>query len=190
MAVRFGTKRSFCIAVMTVLVIESAASRHASATHLDYSSSPVTVFQETDVLFTFIQQGFSEDAVVIGSFFGIDLDLNGHLSSGNGEIWAFAMMFSGHSHMPPFTLGLDGYLSFEYDVDGGPLGDGLTWDEGIVALKDNTGYIVGPGCGIGLPCTVVFVPEPGIGLLCATALAGLIYRRLHLSARRRLSSRS
>lgn len=184
MAARFGTKRSFCMAVMTVLVIESAASRHASATLVDYSSSPVTVIQQTDVLFAFAQEGFSEDAVVIGSFFGIDLDMNGQLSSGNGEIWAFAMMFSGHSHMPPFTLGLDGYLNFVYDVDGGPLGDG---DEIIVALKDNAGYIVGPGCGIGVDCAVVFVPEPGIGLLCATALAGLIYRRLHPSARRRLS---
>ena len=144
--------------------------------------------------FQFEQVGYLEGAAVTGTFTGEDLDLNGQLSAFSGEISAFSMSFSGNSLVAPFNLGLGDLAGFVYDLDGGPLGDGLILDiEGIGAGPSPEQYVAGPGpfnpCGIGVDCAFVFdgvgtdvsgelitvtiVPEPSTALLTALGLAWL-----------------
>ncbi|NKI34759.1 hypothetical protein HFP89_06230 [Wenzhouxiangella sp. XN79A] len=111
--------------------------------------------------FEFFQTGFAEGAMVTGSFTGEDLDSNGQLSAFDSEITDFQMAFSGNSIVAGFTLGFADLQGLVYDLDGGPLGDGLTLDvEGIGAGgNDGFSYAAGPGpvaeCGIGVDCAVV-----------------------------------
>jgi hypothetical protein len=110
--------------------------------------------------FEFFQTGFSEGAMVTGSFTGEDLDSNGQLSAFTGEITDFQMAFSGNSVVAGFTLDFADLQGLVYDLDGGPIGDGLTLDvEGIGAGGQGFSYAAGPGpvaeCGVGVDCAVV-----------------------------------
>jgi hypothetical protein len=151
--------------------------------------------------FTFEQAGFSEGAVVTGTFSGEDLDSNGQLSSFDGEISGFSMSFSGNSIVSAFSLGFPDFFGLVYDLDGGPLGDGLLLDvEGVAAGGAPEAYAAGPGafgpfnqCGIGIDCAYVsdgsasdfsqelvdvqLVPEPTTALLTCLGLVVLAARR-------------
>ena len=81
-----------------------------------------------------------------GSFTGDDLDQNGQLASFNGEISAFEMTFSGNSTVAAFSLAYPDLYGLVYDLDGGPLGDGLSLGiEGIGADDATYIYVAGPG---------------------------------------------
>jgi len=100
----------------------------------------------TPLSFDFSQSGFDEDALVTGQFVGDDLDGNGQLSSLSGEVTDFSMSFSGNSLVSSFSLGFADLFGIVYDLDGGPLGDGVTLDvEGIVASDGIYSYISGLG---------------------------------------------
>jgi hypothetical protein len=118
-------KGCLCATVVFLLGIGAAIGRPASA-GFDFSQELVSVVQHTAVDFSFSQAGFSEGAGVTGTFTGSDLDLDGQLSSFEGEILAFSMTFSGNSIVPTFSLGLVDLFGLVYDLDGGPLGDGTT----------------------------------------------------------------
>ena len=113
--------------------------------------------------FTFSQGGYDEGAVVTGSFIGDDLDSNGQLERFGpcgGEVIDFEMSFSGNSIVGSFSLGCDDLYGLVYDLDGGPLGDGLSLAiEGIGAAGGVFKYEVGPGpvaqCGQQADCGVV-----------------------------------
>jgi hypothetical protein len=110
--------------------------------------------------FTFSQAGFAEGATVVGSFTGEDFDSNGQLSSFEGEISGFQMTFSGNSVVPAFSLDFADLGGLVYDLDGGPLGDGLVLDvEGVGADDGTFSYAAGPGpvaeCGQGVDCAIV-----------------------------------
>ena len=151
--------------------------------------------QAAPIGYNFSQGGFEEGADVTGMFFGEDLNGNGQLSSANGEITDFMMSFSGNSLVQAFSLGFDALFGLVYDLDGGPLGDGISLDiEGIGADDGLFTYLAGPGpgaiCGVGDICAAVFsddgasfsrelvmvsrkVPEPGMLALFALGLAGI-----------------
>ena len=98
------------------------------------------------ITYDFQQSGFAEGATVTGFFVGEDLNDDGQLTSFDGEVIDFSMTFSGNSIVPAFTLGMDNLNGLVYDLDGGPLGDGLELAiEGILALDDVFSYSVGPG---------------------------------------------
>lgn len=110
--------------------------------------------------FNFSQAGFGEGAFVSGAFTGQDSNGNGQLSLSDGEIFEFDMVFSGNSLVSAFTLGINDLNGFAYDLDGGPLGDGLDLAiEGIAAGNSTHDYVAGPGpfapCGIGLSCALI-----------------------------------
>lgn len=112
------------------------------------------------VTFSFSQAGFGEGAFVSGTFTGQDIDGNGQLSSSDGEIIGFDMAFSGNSLVSAFTLDVSDLNGLVYDLDGGPLGDGLDLAiEGIAAGNGAYDYVAGPGpfaqCGIGIPCALI-----------------------------------
>ncbi len=86
------------------------------------------------VRFEFTQTGFSEGAVVTGSFEGEDINNDGQLSQQtDNEITLFHMAFSGNSSVPAFTTkfikndkDFGEFRGFApgliYRLDGGPLG--------------------------------------------------------------------
>ena len=99
--------------------------------------------------FNFSQAGFEEGASVTGMFSGDDLDADGQLSSFDGEITDFMMEWSGNSLAASFTAGIDSLFGLVYDLDNGPLGDGLALDiEGIGVVNSfffGLDYAAGPG---------------------------------------------
>ena len=108
--------------------------------------------------FTFCQEGYSEGAVVSGSFTGADDNLDGQLES--NELTDITVNYSGNSLVGPLSFDLSNLFGFVYDLDGGPLGDGLTGGvEGIAAGSGAESYAAGPGpaqqCGIGIDCAAV-----------------------------------
>ena len=149
----------------------------------DFSQELIAITPVTLIDFTFVQDGFTDGASVTGTFSGTDNDDNGQLSSFVGEVTAFSMTFSGNALVPAFSLTLADLFGLVYDLDGGPLGDGLNLDiEGIGAEGGPALYSAGPGpfaeCGIGENCAIVeTVPEPGIALLGIAAAVGLLRRR-------------
>ena len=157
----------------------------------------------TPMSFDFIQEGFSEGAVVTGMFTGEDLDSNGQLSSFAGEISGFMMEFSGNSLVGMFSLDLVDLFGLAYDLDGGPLGDGHVLSIEGIGADNGSGFVyeAGPGpfdeCGIGVDCArvsdglatdfsmelihvtpkAVGVPEPALSGLLALGLFGVGWSR-------------
>ncbi len=94
--------------------------------------------------FNFTQSGFSEGAVVTGTFVGEDIDMNGQLSSFDGEIVSLTVAFSGNSLIPAFNLDSSGSIwDLVYDLDNGPLGDDPA--EGIQIFNLAFSYQAGAG---------------------------------------------
>ena len=154
----------------------------------DFSQNLIHVTDLGGGNFSFVQDGFSQGAVVTGTFSGTDANADTFLSSFDGEVTAFSMAFSGNGIVPAFTLGMDGVLFFGllYELDGGPLGDGLGGGlEGVASVDVVFSYQAGPGpfalCGVGVDCGVVDVdpvPAPGALLLSAVTALGLLVRRV------------
>jgi hypothetical protein len=161
--------------------------------------------QAAPIGFDFYQGGYAGGGYVSGWFSGNDLDGNGQLSSFAGEISGFTMQFSGSEWVPQFVLGLEDLFGLVYDINAGPLGDGISQHiEGILAFNDADLYAAGPGptwsvCGVGVPCAGVLndhhfsysaelvqvtstvsvaVPEPGsVGLIVLGVVCLLVARR-------------
>jgi hypothetical protein len=180
-------------AIITVVGLLATAQTVSAAPLIDFSQNLIIVVEVNPGEFEFTQDGYAEGAVVTGTFVGTDLDADGQLSSFDGELNGFAMNFSGNSLVPAFSMGIPALVfALVYDLDGGPLGDGLDLDiEGILALDQAffgplLAYVAGPGplfeCGVGVDCAAVSVPEPGLALLCLAGLASAARYR----ARRRL----
>ena len=138
--------------------------------------------------FTYSIGGWDGGGTVTGSFDGSDLDSDGQLSSFNSEISGFTMSYSGGSIGGSLSLSFGDLFGLVYDLNGGPLGDGLTLDiEGIGASGAAGTFTFGPGpvaeCGIGVVCGVIetsSVPEPS-SLVLVLGSVGL----LAMSRRRR-----
>ncbi|MBL8362766.1 MAG: hypothetical protein JNN18_19930 [Rubrivivax sp.] len=130
---------------------------------------------------TYSVGGWLGGGVVTGSFAGTDTDADGQLSWFDGEVTAFTMAYSGGSIVAPVALGFGDLFGFVYDLDGGPLGDGLALDvEGIGATGGGVFFAIGPGpvglCGTGAVCGSIDGPAAAIPAAPALplALAGLI----------------
>lgn len=130
------------------------------------SMSSIALAQTRD--YAFSQSGFAEGAEVTGSFTGFDSNGDGQLVGfgGLGEISAFSMSFSGNSIVDPFSMGIDDLFGLVYDLDGGPLGDGvLLAIEGVRSVDATFLYEAGPGpfggaiCGTGVDCARVTQDE-------------------------------
>jgi hypothetical protein len=104
--------------------------------------------------FTFFQDGYSQGAVVTGSFTGADLDGNGilvHFPLPDNsppppiafeELTAFSMHFSGNSLSPAFDLGLGELYGFVYQLGTNGIGDDPAYDPTIGAnLTEGIGAI-------------------------------------------------
>lgn len=128
----------------------------------------------------FSQAGYDEGAVASGFFEGADIDGDGQLSSFDGEVSGFGMSWTGNSLVPAFMLDFVTLFGLVYDLDGGPLGDGLTMDVEGIGADDGTYYfIAGPGpifeCGDSGRCGIVGtrVPAPAALALFGLGLVGL-----------------
>jgi hypothetical protein len=174
--------KTLASALLVALVF--AGSPQSAFAIPDFSQELIAITPVTATDFTFVQDGFTDGASVTGSFSGTDTDGNGQLSWFAGEVTAFAMTFSGNALVPSFSLGFANLFGLVYDLNGGPLGDGLDIDiEGVGAEDAIAHYLAGPGpfevCGIGENCAIVeAVPEPGIALLGIIAAVGLVRRRI------------
>ena len=93
---------------------------------IDLSDALVLVTDLGGSNYSFSQSGWTGGALVTGSFSGLDLDGDDQLNSFHGEISAFSMHFSGNGYAGAFSLGLADLHGLIYDLDGGPLGDGVS----------------------------------------------------------------
>ncbi len=94
--------------------------------------------------FVFSGGGFSEGATITGSFTGADLDMNGQISSFNGEVSAFAASFSGNSVVGgPYNFDLGGLIGLVYSLDGILGDDDFGEVEGMFVQSDEAVFGVG-----------------------------------------------
>jgi hypothetical protein len=152
-------------AALAVLALVPAAAMAGT----DSSTQSATVTSLTATTFSFTEVGFTGGAQVTGTFAGSDLNNDGELSSFGGEVTGFTMNFSGNSLVSAFSLGLPDLFGLVYDLNGGPLGDGvLLGMEGIGAVSLGGAYIMGPGpltaCDQGHACAHVLGAGPGDGI--------------------------
>lgn len=126
-------------------------------------SAAPAVAVDTNLLYTFFQDGYSEGATVSGAFSGIDLDGNGLLvhfpADGGGppiehlELTSWSMHFSGNALSPAFDLTLSDLFGFVYEIGSNGIGDDPAFDptinqdliEGIGAIGDAHFYSSGLG---------------------------------------------
>ena len=178
--------RGVCCGLVAVLGLVADARDVSAVPVFDVSQDLITVTPITAQDFSFTQGGFVAGGLITGTFSGVDTDGNNQLSAFNSEITDFSLAFSGNALVPAFAVDFLGLFGLVYDLDGGPLGDGLGLDiEGIVAGVDFFSYVAGPGpfdvCGIGVDCAFVAgaVPEPAILWLGIMGLAGWMRHRAH-----------
>lgn len=136
--------------------------------------------------------GWDGGGTVTGTFDATDLDLDMQISTFAGEVTGFSASYSGGTIVGPVAFTLADLFGLVYDLDGGPLGDGVLPDvEGIGAAAGAVFFFIGPGpfgvCGIGDPCGTIdgpaaTVPEPTTLALTLVGLAG--FRRLRSRRRR------
>jgi hypothetical protein len=138
--------------------------------------------------FDFSVGGWDGGGLVTGSFSGSDVDLNGQLSAFVGEITAFSASYSGGAVIGPLSWVFADLFGLVYDLNGGPLGDGLTLAiEGIGATSGVAAFTIGPGpvavCGTGVDCGIIDsdvppVPEPSTLALVLASTGWLAARRM------------
>lgn len=92
-------------------------------------------------VYYFFQGGYSGGGTIIGTFEGTDLDSNGQLSSFDGEISSFSLVFAGDSVVSDFTHSLADLYALVYDLGSGYIGDGGTGD--VEGIASNWGGISG-----------------------------------------------
>jgi len=176
--------RSFLSAVVLSAFCLSTASTQAAVTT---TADLVSVVAGGPGTWTYSVGGWGGGGVVNGSFAGTDANADGQLSWFDGEVTAFTMSYSGGTIVGPLGLGFADLFGLVYDLDGGPLGDGLLLDvEGIGASAGASSFAIGGGpvalCGRGQVCGIIngpaaAVPEPGTLALLGLCLAGLAASR-------------
>jgi hypothetical protein len=148
----------------------------------DTTTQLVQVTESSPGVFDFTEGGFAGGATISGFFKGTDTDSDGQLNSFLGEVTDFHMSFSGNSKVGAFSLGLGSLFGLVYDLDGGPLGDGLDLAiEGVGASSFKDTYLAGPGpfargaCDGTNACGYVAggVPEPGTWSMALVGLLGV-----------------
>jgi hypothetical protein len=107
----------------------------------------VSAANAAPVAFSFTQSGFAEGAEVTGTFAGEDIDMDGQLSSFQGEVTNLSVSFSGNSIISAFALdSSSAFWAVVYDLNNGPLGDANDGDiEGIVIFNGAFSYQSGAG---------------------------------------------
>jgi hypothetical protein len=170
--------RVLSTAALGLLLLATPATAAITST-----SDLVAVVDGGGGAFSYSVGGWDGGGTVSGTFTGTDLDVDGQLSSFDGEVTGFTMSYSGGSIVGPVALGFADLFGLVYDLNGGPLGDGVALDvEGIGAAGGGASFSIGPGpvavCGTGAPCGFIdgpaaLVPEPATLGLFALGLAGL-----------------
>lgn len=163
-----GEMSRFAFLVLTVagalLLFPAQPARAAVTTTADLVSVTEVVVGAS---FTFSSGGWGGGGTVTGSFDGGDVNIDGQLSSFDGEVSGFSASYSGGTIVGPVSFVFGDLFGLVYDLDGGPLGDGLILDiEGIGATSGTAFFAIGPGpvglCGTGATCGTIDGPAPTV----------------------------
>jgi hypothetical protein len=180
--------KNIALKVLGTLAFIAAAS--ATQAGLITTKELVNVSSGGVGIWNFSVGGWTGGGEVTGSFSGEDTNLNTQLNSFTGEITAFTASYSGGSIVSPVSFELADLFGLVYDLDGGPLGDGLILSvEGIGATSGVAQFIIGPGptggrvCGRDEDCGAIIGPDAGVPetpapALILSALLGLFASRL------------